>query len=160
MSDDKDTDIGTERFALLGRAGYAEIDTERLERWPKEAHEPAFVAFLCEWCEVCAQAEHALEEFATRIDGRAGLHFVDVGRHHAASERLNVRSVPCFVVFGRERELGRFVGAGEAHTLSEFLDRALKEMPPPEDAPTAADAGGSDASAARPQETEGSGTSP
>jgi len=119
-------------LTILASAGIEMFDEDAIENWPKSVDEPELVAFLAPWCEVCLAAAPAFAALPGKLDGRAPLRAVDTDRHPQAAERMNVRSVPVLVLFARGREIARRTEMAAAEDLKGFVERALKDVPPPE----------------------------
>ena len=112
---------------ILENAGVARVDAEELEGLPKKSAEPLLVAFVAEWCEVSREEAPVFAALAERFRGRVRFAFADVDRRAGDAARLNVRSVPAVIVFAKERELERKVGAAAEGELARLVEKALDE---------------------------------
>jgi thioredoxin-like negative regulator of GroEL len=112
---------------ILEAAGIPRIDAKEAEGLPKKSDEPLLVVFVAEWCEVSREAAPVLKAVAKRFEGRVRFTFADVDRRAADAARLSVRSVPAVLIFAKERELERKVGAATEDELAGLIDKALEE---------------------------------
>ncbi len=125
---------------ILEAAGIARVDAEDLEGLPDKSAEPLLVAFVAEWCEVSREQAPVFARLAERFRGRVRLEFADVDRRAGEAARLNVRSVPAAIIFAKERELERKVGATTEDDLARLVEKALEEYAKIEEAGKTADA--------------------
>lgn len=112
---------------ILEAAGIARVDAKELEGLPKKSAEPILVAFVAEWCEVSREQAAVFARLAERFRGRVRFEFADVDRRAGEATRLNVRSVPVAIVFAKERELERKIGAATEDDLARLIEKALEE---------------------------------
>ncbi len=119
---------------ILEAGGIPRIDAKEIEDLPKKSDEPLLVVFVAEWCEVSREQAPVLGRVAKRFEGRVRFAFADVDRCAADAARLNVRSVPAAIIFAKERELERKVGAATEDELAELIDKALEEYAKIDDA--------------------------
>jgi len=113
--------------SILEAAGISRVDKSELEDLPKKSGDPFLVVFIAEWCEVSREKAPVFARLAERFGGRVRVAFADVDRHAGDAARLNVRSVPTVIIFARERELERKVGAGGEDELAHLVEKALDE---------------------------------
>ncbi|MHC5058167.1 MAG: thioredoxin family protein [Planctomycetota bacterium] len=130
---------------ILEAEGLPRVDAKELEGLPKESDEPLLVAFVAEWCEVSREEASVFAALAERFRGRVRFAFADVDRRAGDAARLNVRSVPAVIIFAKERELERKIGAATEDVLALLVEKALEECAKIEEA--ADEAGPDDAAA-------------
>ncbi|MHC4251433.1 MAG: thioredoxin family protein [Planctomycetota bacterium] len=112
---------------ILEAEGLPRVDAKELEGLPKESDEPLLVAFVAEWCEVSREEAPVFAALAGRFRGRVRFAFADVDRRAGDAARLSVRSVPAVIIFAKERELERKVGAATEDELARLVEKALDE---------------------------------
>jgi thioredoxin-like negative regulator of GroEL len=112
---------------ILEAAGLPRVDAKELEGLPKKSDEPLLVAFVAEWCEVSRGQAPVFARLVERFRGRVRVAFADVDRRAGDAARLNVRSVPAAIIFAKERELERKVGAATEDELARLVEKALEE---------------------------------
>lgn len=112
---------------ILDSGGVARLYEEELEGLPKQSSDPLVVVFVAEWCEVSRDEAPVFVKLAERFRGRVRFGFADVDANAGAAGRLGVNSVPAALVFARERELERNVGAASEEKLADLLEKALEE---------------------------------
>jgi thioredoxin 1 len=113
--------------SILETTGIPRVDAKEIEDLPKKSDEPLLVAFVAEWCEVSRDEAPILAAVAKRFEGRVRFAFADVDRRATDAARLSVRSVPAVIIFAKERELERHVGAATEDVLADLIDTALEE---------------------------------
>jgi len=112
---------------ILESGGIVRVDEEELEGLPKKSDEALLVAFVAEWCEVSREEAPVFVKLAERYRGRVRFGFADVDRNAGAAGRLTVHSVPAALIFAKERELERSVGAASEEKLADLIEKALEE---------------------------------
>ncbi len=136
---------------ILEAAGLPRVAAKELEGLPKEAAEPLLVIFVAEWCEVSREEAPVFARLVERFRGRVRFAFADVDRRAGDAARLNVRSVPAVIIFAKERELERKVGAATEDELARLVEKALEEYAKIDESKEPEDkAGPDDAGAAEP----------
>jgi len=113
--------------SVLEAAGISRVDKSELEALPKKSGDPLLVVFVAEWCEVSREEAPVFARLAKRFRGRVRVAFADVDRRAGDAARLNVRSVPTAIIFARERELERRVGAAAEDEFARLVEKALDE---------------------------------
>lgn len=112
---------------ILEREGVARAGPDELKDLPAKAAGPVLVAFVAAWCEVSREQAPVLARLAKRFGDRVRFAFADVDRNAGDAGRLNVRSVPAVIIFAKERELERKVGAAAEDELARVVEKALEE---------------------------------
>ena len=111
----------------LQAAGIPRINAKEIEGLPKKSEEPLLVVFVAEWGEVSRDEAPVLGRIAKRLEGKVRFAFADVDGRAGDAARLDVRSVPAAIIFAKERELNRKVGAATEDELADLIDKALEE---------------------------------
>jgi len=101
------------------------VSAQDFERDVVQADHPVLVQFSARWCGPCRALAPTLESLAREFVGRAGVVKVDVEASPELAERFRVASIPCLVVFGQGREIGRIVGTAPKAQLAAALQRAV-----------------------------------
>jgi len=87
----------------------------------------ALLDFNAPWCAPCRSQEPILEMLARNFKGKALVASVNVDKNQDVAVRLGIMSIPTLVVFKDNKEIQRFVGLQPEVTLSEALNRLLKQ---------------------------------
>ena len=83
------------------------------------------VEFYADWCAPCRLVEPALLELAGEYGGRARFFRVDADAETALSERYDISTLPCVIVFRDGKETGRATGARTKAALANLIERVL-----------------------------------
>ena len=86
---------------------------------------PVLVDLWAVWCAPCRQVSPVLARLAHERAGQLKLVKVDVDQAPELSQRFDVQAVPTLLVLRGGEVVARQTGAAPAHTLREWLDRAL-----------------------------------
>jgi thioredoxin 1 len=89
------------------------------------ADRPVLVDFYADWCGACQQLAPVLDDLAGDYDGRVKVVKVDVERHAATAERLDIRGIPTLVLFTSGEERWRLVNVTRKAAITAELDAAL-----------------------------------
>jgi thioredoxin 2 len=86
---------------------------------------PALVDFWAPWCGPCRMMAPALERTAAMRATELRVSKVNIDEQQQLAARFGIRSIPTLILFREGREIARQTGAVDAHSLSQWLDRAL-----------------------------------
>jgi thioredoxin 2 len=86
---------------------------------------PALVDFWAPWCGPCHMMAPALERTAAVRATQLRVSKVNIDEQQQLAARFGIRSIPTLILFREGREIARQTGAVDAHSLSQWLDRAL-----------------------------------
>lgn len=86
---------------------------------------PVLVEFRADWCDPCRALEPELTRLAEDLRGRVHVAQVDVTVHGDLCHRFGVRSVPTLIVFRGGRVVDQIVGAPEARSLRDLVERHM-----------------------------------
>jgi thioredoxin len=92
----------------------------------QRSHElPVVVDFWAAWCGPCRMLGPAIEQEATKREGKLVLVKVDVDAEAEIAGRYGVQSIPTVAVFRNGEVVTGFVGAYPAATIGAFFDDLL-----------------------------------
>jgi thioredoxin 1 len=72
---------------------------------------PVVVDFWATWCGPCRQIAPALEEFATKYDGKVKITKLNVDDHQEIAQKYRVMSIPAVLLFKKGNVADQVVGA-------------------------------------------------
>lgn len=85
----------------------------------------ALVDFYADWCGPCQMMMPAVEELATKYEGKAKVLKVNTDEAGEIAQRYDVISIPTFVVIKDGEVVDTITGGVPAERLTEALDKAL-----------------------------------
>jgi putative thioredoxin len=94
-------------------------------------HVPVLLDCWAPWCGPCKSLGPVLEKLAGAYGGRFVLAKINTDEAPNISAALRIRSIPLVVLFIGGRPVDQFVGAQTEGQIRQFLDKHLKDMPPP-----------------------------
>ncbi len=86
----------------------------------------AVVDFFAEWCMPCLMMSPVIEELAGKFKGKIEFCKVNIDENSDLTEKFNVMSVPCMIVFKKGKEVDRIIGAMPANVLEDKLKKLMK----------------------------------
>ncbi len=94
-------------------------------------HVPVLVDCWAPWCGPCKALGPTLEKLAQAYAGRFVLAKLNTDEAPNISAALRIRSIPLVVLFVGGRPVDQFVGVQTEGQIRQFLDKHLKDIPPP-----------------------------
>jgi thioredoxin 1 len=86
---------------------------------------PVLVDFWAAWCAPCRATAPHVEALAAAYDGRVRVGKVDADASQEITAKLDVRSLPTFLMFKGGRVVGQIVGAVPKSRLEDLVAKAL-----------------------------------
>lgn len=100
------------------------MNSEILQRL-MEDHGTILVEFYASWCPHCRRMMPVVDDVKALLDGRANVYQFDIDENSALAEKLNVNSVPTFIVYRDGEEQWRTSGEIDGNTLYSKVDEYI-----------------------------------
>ena len=87
------------------------LDDESFSRTVTESEIPVLVDFYADWCGPCKVMAPAVDQLASKHQGRLLVGKLDTDRAVKTAQSFNIRGIPTAIVFEQGREVNRASGA-------------------------------------------------
>ncbi|MBF0499850.1 MAG: thioredoxin family protein [Candidatus Riflebacteria bacterium] len=85
----------------------------------------AAIVFLAEWCAPSRRQKPVMEAIADEYAGRAVLASIDVDALESLADRLEIRTLPCLVLFANGEQVEMLAGYQQDGYIRDFLDAMI-----------------------------------
>ena len=102
-----------------------EITDENFARTVTASPVPVLVDFWAAWCAPCRAMNPHVEALAEAYEGKVRFGKLDADEHQDTVARLDVRSLPTFLVLKGGQVVGQIVGAVPRSRLEDLVKKAL-----------------------------------
>jgi thioredoxin 1 len=102
-----------------------EITDDNFERTVIQSPLPVLIDFWAAWCSPCRAMAPHVEALADAYEGRVRVGKLDADEHQDVLARLDVRSLPTFLVFKEGKVVGQIVGAVPKSRLEDLVKKSL-----------------------------------
>lgn len=91
----------------------------------KKANVPVMVDFSATWCQPCKALAPTIEAVAQEYSGRLDVYNVDIEESVGTAGQFGIRGVPTVIFFKDGREVDRFVGNQDLHSVKQRVEKTL-----------------------------------
>ncbi len=102
-----------------------EITDDNFERTVTQSTVPVLVDFWAAWCAPCRAMAPHVDALAEAYDGQVRFGKLDADAHQDTVARLDVRSLPTFLIFKQGKVVGQIVGAVPKSRLEDLVKKSL-----------------------------------
>ena len=96
------------------------LDDDTFARTIAESEIPVLVDFYADWCAPCKVMAPAVDQLASRHQGRVLVGKLDTDRSPRTAQSFDIRGIPTVIVFENGRETNRAAGARPLPALEQL----------------------------------------
>ena len=91
----------------------------------ESADTPVLVDFSATWCAPCKLLAPTIDQVAADYEGKMSVYKVDIEKAQETAASFGIMSVPTCIFFRDGKEVDRFMGNVDIHTVKGHVDRVL-----------------------------------
>lgn len=104
------------------------VTTKNFEQEVVKSKEPVIIDFWAPWCGPCRMMGPVFEELSKGYAGKLKFLKLNVDEEGELSQKYDVMSIPCLVVFNKGEEVDRIVGFAPKPAMKEKIDEILSKI--------------------------------
>ena len=101
-----------------------EITFEEFENIINNYNKLVVVDFFADWCMPCLMMSPIIEDLADKIK-EVKFVKIDVDDNQRLSDKYEIRSIPCFIIFKNGKEVDRIIGSRDIEEIENKLKNFL-----------------------------------
>lgn len=86
---------------------------------------PVFIDFWANWCPPCRMMDPLIEDLADEYEGRIVIAKLNTDLNRKIPGKLNISGIPTYIIFNKEKEVYRKVGAVSKKELIEAFESLI-----------------------------------
>jgi len=106
-------------------ANLQKLSDDNFESTLSEAKVPVMIDFSATWCQPCKALAPTMEAVAKEYSGRLDVYNIDVEESGTTAVQFGVTSVPTVILFKDGREVDRFMGNQDLHSVKQRVEKTL-----------------------------------
>lgn len=104
-----------------------ELSTGTFETEVLKSKIPVIVDFWAAWCAPCKMLAPRFEELEPTYKGKLKFAKINVDENPEIAQNHEITGIPCLVIFGHGKEIGRITGLMPKPELKRLIDENLKD---------------------------------
>lgn len=116
---------GVCKLELFG-TGPVEVNAEVMLKQIKNNDIPVVVDCWAAWCGPCRMMAPEFHKAADALDTQVRFLKLDTEQNQSMSAQLNIRSIPCLILYRNGKEIARQAGAMSAAQIQGWLKQTLR----------------------------------
>ncbi len=102
-----------------------ELTNENFDDYLQESKVPVVVDFWAPWCGPCVAMGPVFEEVSKNLEGKLNFGKVNTQEQDELAIKNNIRSIPCFIVFDKGKEIDRIIGGQPKDSFKAALEKYI-----------------------------------
>ncbi|MHC4516872.1 MAG: thioredoxin [Planctomycetota bacterium] len=106
-------------------ANLQKLTDANFESTLSDAKVPVMIDFSAVWCQPCKALAPTIEAVAQEYSGRLDVYNVDVEEATSTAGQFGISGVPTVIIFKDGREVDRFMGNQDLHSVKQRVEKTL-----------------------------------
>ena len=106
-------------------ANLPKLTDDNFENTLTQATVPVMVDFSATWCQPCKALAPTIEAVAQEYSGRLDVYGMDVEEAIGTAGQFGVTGVPTVIIFKDGKEVDRFIGNQDIHSVKARVEKTL-----------------------------------